>query len=61
MEDKKDKRVLNIELCNDVKKVSITGVNSEEKVVLKQELNEEDLDNVAGAGRCDSYRLGSYI
>ena len=48
MEEKKEKRVLRIELDDDVKKVSITGKNGEEKVVMSQELNEEDLDQVAG-------------
>ena len=48
MEDKKDKRVLNIELSDEVKKVSITGVNGEEQVVMRQELNEDDLEQVAG-------------
>jgi hypothetical protein len=32
MEENKDKRVLRVELDNDVKKVSITGTNGEEKV-----------------------------
>ena len=48
MEEKKEKRVLRIELDDDVKKVSITGKNGEEKVVMRQELNEDDLDQVAG-------------
>ena len=48
MEEKKEKRVLQIELDDDVKKVSITGKNGEEKVVMSQELNEDDLDQVAG-------------
>ena len=48
MEEKKEKRVLQIELDDDVKKVSITGKNGEEKVVMRQELNEDDLDQVAG-------------
>ena len=48
MEEKKEKRVLQIELDDDVKKVSITGKNAEEKVVMSQELNEDDLDQVAG-------------
>ena len=48
MEEKKEKRVLRIELDDDVKKVSITGKNGEEKVVMSQELNEDDLDQVAG-------------
>ena len=48
MEDKKDKRVLSIELDENVKKVSITGVNSEEKVVMRQELSEDDLEQATG-------------
>ena len=42
MEEKKEKRVLRIELDDDVKKVSITGKNGDEQVVMSQELNEED-------------------
>ena len=48
MAEKKEKRVLRIELDDDVKKVSIIGKNGEEKVVMSQELNEDDLDQVAG-------------
>ena len=44
----KEKRVLRIELDDDVKKVSITGKNGNEQVVMSQELNEDDLDQVAG-------------
>ena len=48
MEEQKDKRVLNIELGNEVKKVSITGINSDEKVVMHQELSEDELDQATG-------------
>jgi len=51
MEEKKEKRVLRVELDNDVKKVSITGKNSDEKVVMRQELSEDDLDQATGGGR----------
>jgi hypothetical protein len=51
MEEKKEKRVLRIELDDDVKKVSITGKNGDEQVVMSQELNEDDLDQVAGGMR----------
>jgi len=51
MEENKDKRVLSIELDNDVKKVSITGKNSDEKVVMRQELDEDDLDVVTGGSK----------
>ena len=50
MEEQKDKRVLNIELSDDVKKVSITGKNSDEQVVMRQELDEDDLEQAAGGG-----------
>jgi len=43
-----DKRVLRVALDDEVKKVTITGKDADEKVVMRQELNEEDLDNVAG-------------
>ena len=48
MEEKKEKRVLQIELDDDVKKVSITGKNGDEQVVMSQELDEDDLDQVDG-------------
>jgi hypothetical protein len=48
MEDNKEKRVLNIELNDEVKKVSITGKNGEEQVVMRQELNEDDLEQATG-------------
>ena len=46
--EKDDKRVLRVELDDEVKKVSITGKDSEEKVVMRQELNEDDLDQATG-------------
>ena len=48
MEDKKQKRVLQIELDENVKKVSITGLGDDETVVMKQELTEEELDQATG-------------
>ena len=48
MEENKDKRVLRVELNDDVKKVSITGKDSEEKVIMRQELNENELDQITG-------------
>ena len=48
MEENKDKRVLRVELNDDVKKVSITGTNGDEKVVMRQELSEDELDLAAG-------------
>ena len=52
MEGQKEKRVLSIELDNDVKKVSITGIDSDEKVVMRQELDEDDLEQATGGTTC---------
>ena len=46
--EKKEKQVLSVELDDEVKKDSTTGMSSDEKVVMHQELNEDDLDNVTG-------------
>lgn len=43
-EPESTKRVLSIELDDAVKKVSITGLNSENNVIMKQDLDEKDLD-----------------
>ena len=51
MEENKNKRVLQVELGNNVKKVAITGMDADDKVVLRQELNENELDNVSGGVR----------
>ena len=48
MEENKEKRVLRVELDDSVKKVSITGKNNDEKVVMKQELSEDELDMATG-------------
>ena len=48
MEEKKQKRVLTIELDDNVKKVSITGLGDDETVVMKQELSEEELEQATG-------------
>ncbi len=50
-ENKNRKRMLSIELDDDVKKVSIIALNDEEKVVMKQELDESDLALITG-GDC---------
>jgi len=47
-EQKNHKRVLSIELDDNVKRVSITVMGSDEKVVMKQELDENQLDMVTG-------------
>ena len=59
MEEQKEKRVLNIELDNDMKKVSITGTNGEEQVVMRQELNEDDLEQATGGGWYETKSFGT--
>ena len=54
MDEKKEKRVLSIELDENVNKVSITGLGDDEKVVMKEELDEEELDQATG-GRLVSW------
>ena len=48
-EENKGKRVLQVELDNNVKKVSITGLDADEKVVLRQDLDEDDLNQIDGS------------
>lgn len=60
MEEKKDKRVLSIELDDNVKKVSITGLGDDETVVMKQELDEEELDQATGGRQPARIRLPRY-
>ena len=48
MDEKKQKRVLTIELDDDVKKVSITGLGDDNQVVMAQELSEDELDQAVG-------------
>jgi len=43
-----EKRVLSFEIDNDVKKVTITGEDKDQQVVMRKELNEDDLDAVTG-------------
>ena len=48
MEEQNEKRVLRVELSDDVKKISITGKNGDEKVVMRQELGEDELEQATG-------------
>jgi len=47
-EENKNKRVLQVELDNNVKKVDITGKDADDNVVMRQELSEDDLNLVTG-------------
>jgi hypothetical protein len=46
--EEKNKRVVQIEIDNEVKKLTIEGVDKDAQVVMRQELNDEDLDGAAG-------------
>ena len=59
MKENNDKRVSRVELEDEVKKVSITGVNGGEKVVMRQNLDEDDLELVTG-GEGGYIRDGTY-
>ena len=52
MDEKKDKRMLKIELDDNVKKVSITGLGDDNQVVMAQELDEDELDQATGGYVC---------
>ena len=47
-EQKNNKLVLNIELDDEVKRVSITGLGDDNKVVMAHELDEEELKQATG-------------
>ena len=51
MAEKNAKRLVTIELEDEVKKLSITGMNSDEQVLMSQELDEDVLDQVGGGVR----------
>ena len=48
MENKKEKRVVQIEIDDNVKKLTITGEDKDQQVVMKEELGDDKLDQVAG-------------
>ncbi len=48
MEEKNEKRVLKVELDDEVKKVSVTGLGDDDQVVMMQELSVDDLDEATG-------------
>ena len=44
----KNKRLVNIEIEDDVKRLTITGQDEHDQVVMREELSDDELDNVAG-------------
>ena len=61
--EEKNKRVVQIEIDDEVKKLTIEGVDKDAQVVMRQELNDEDLDGAAGGtqrgpkARCEYLRV----
>ncbi|MBR4381684.1 MAG: hypothetical protein IKP48_10575 [Bacteroidaceae bacterium] len=53
--DNNKKRVVSIEVDDDVKKLTIEGTDKEQQVVMRQELDEDDLDNVAGGNYAPTF------
>lgn len=48
MATEKNKRVVQIEIDDQVKKLTVEGVDKDAQVVMKQELSDKELDNVTG-------------
>ncbi len=48
MATENNKRVVQIEIDDQVKKLTIEGVDKDAQVVMKQELSDKELDNVTG-------------
>lgn len=53
-EDNK-KRVVQIEIDDQVKKLAVEGVDKDAQVVMKQELSDDELDGVAGGAHFDEW------
>ena len=48
METDKNKRVVQIKIDDEVRKLTIEGVDKNQQVVMREELSDDDLDNVTG-------------
>ena len=48
--EEKAKRVVQIEIDDQVKKLTVEGIDKDAQVVMRQELSDEDLNCVAGGG-----------
>ena len=53
--EEKAKRILHVEINDDVRKLTIEGTDKEQQVVMRQELDEDELDNVTGGARIVKY------
>ncbi len=65
MATEKNKRVVQIEIDDQVKKLTVEGVDKDAQVVMREELSNDELDGVAGGfiakgpckGDCQNYCL----
>lgn len=48
IETDKNKRVVQIKIDDEVRKLTIEGVDKNQQVVMREELSDDDLDNVTG-------------
>ena len=53
--EEKANRVLHVEINDDVRKLTIEGVDKDQQVVMRQELNEDELDNVTGGASFEKW------
>ena len=51
----KSKRVVQIEIDDEVKKLTVEGVDKDAQVVMRQEFSDDELDNVAGGRNSYGY------
>ena len=59
--NKKEKRIVSIEIDDEVKKLTIEGTDKEQQVVMRQELDEDELDNVTGGARIVKAHCKPYL
>jgi hypothetical protein len=52
----KNKRFVKIEIEDDVKRLTITGQDEHDQVVMRQELSDDELDGVAGGESYEDYQ-----
>ena len=55
MIEDKNKRIVNIEIDNEVRKPTIEGQNMDQQVVMREELSDDELNAVAGGDLSDYF------
>ena len=53
--EKNAKHVLHVEINDDVRKLTIEGVDKDQQVVMRQELNEDELNDVTGGASFEKW------